>query len=227
MSKTLSFSVVATALLAWSSPALAHIHLTAPTSRYVDQKSGPCGSVTDARTENVTAFLPGQTITVTWDETVNHPAHYRISFDMDGQDDFADPVTQYDFYTNAAVLLDNIADSDGGSYSVDVTLPDVECTNCTLQLIQVMYDAAPYGDGNDLYFQCADLVLDPNANMPDAAPPVADAAVPPDAGSDAGMDGGGGDGGCCRVAGPRDAASQILLALATLLLLTRRRRAER
>lgn len=39
-------------------------------------------------------------------------------------------------------------------------LPDVECDNCTLQAIQVMYDKPPYvTPGNDLYYQCADLVL--------------------------------------------------------------------
>jgi MYXO-CTERM domain-containing protein len=49
-----------------------------------------------------------------------------------------------------------------------VTLPNVTCDNCTLQLIQVMYDKAGNGFGgkdsagkgnDDLYYACADIVL--------------------------------------------------------------------
>ena len=67
-----------------------------------------------------------------------------------------------DFYTNDAVLLDAIEDGDRSQreYSVMVTLPDIECDNCTLQVIQVMYDKTPYEVGkDDIYYQCADLIL--------------------------------------------------------------------
>ncbi|MCA9560948.1 MAG: hypothetical protein KC583_20510, partial [Myxococcales bacterium] len=51
-----------------------------------------------------------------------------------------------------------------------VTLPDVECDNCTLQVIQVMFDKPPQtSPGNDLYYQCADLVLRGDGPPP---PPV-------------------------------------------------------
>jgi hypothetical protein len=58
-------------------------------------------------------------------------------------------------------LLDGIPDTPGGGQSsVTVTLPDVECERCTLQVIQVMDDKPPYMvPGNDIYYQCADLVL--------------------------------------------------------------------
>lgn len=39
---------------------------------------------------------------------------------------------------------------------------DVDCDECTLQLIQVRYDAPPYTvgpDSTDMHYQCADIVL--------------------------------------------------------------------
>lgn len=169
-----------------AAPAAAHIQLMSPTNRYVDQKNGPCGKgATDARTNRVTVFEPGATITVTWRETIGHPGHYRISFDADGQDDFADPPMMQAYYSNPAVLLDQIPDQSGTQvYSVEVTLPDVECENCTLQVVQVMYDKPPYTvGGNDLYYQCADLALRRSGPAPDGGvPPPADAGMAPDAG---------------------------------------------
>jgi len=60
-----------------------------------------------------------------------------------------------------SVLLDAIPDTpSGGLSTVSVILPDIECDNCTLQVIQVMADKPPYTlGGNDLYYQCADIVL--------------------------------------------------------------------
>ncbi|MCK6548087.1 lytic polysaccharide monooxygenase [Myxococcota bacterium] len=150
--------------------AAAHIHLDAPIARGSDQKEGPCGRAGGTRTTNVTTFRPGETITVSWRETIDHPGHYRIAFDADGVDDLVDPASYDDRYTNAAVLLDGIPNEDDHEYSVEVTLPDVECSNCTLQLVQVMTDKAPYVIGtNDLYYQCADLVLAADGTTP---PPV-------------------------------------------------------
>ena len=64
-----------------------------------------------------------------------------------------------------------------------ITLPNMTCENCTLQVIQMMTDKTPYGDGNDLYFQCADIALRTNAPTPDAPLAVTDANG---AGGDAG-----------------------------------------
>jgi hypothetical protein len=72
--------------------AQAHISLDAPRSRYylltsdqADQtklKSGPCCVAGDKRTTNstlVTTFKPGETITVTWREIIQHPGHFRLA----------------------------------------------------------------------------------------------------------------------------------------------------
>jgi hypothetical protein len=159
-------------LLALSSTAHAHIQLVYPPQRYAEQKRGPCGRSVSARGQNVTVFEPGQTITVAWKETIGHPGHFRISFDDDGEDGFVDPAGYQDFNSAPTVLEDNISDSSCGDTSrVQITLPNIECENCTLQVIQVMTDKSPYGDGNDIYYQCADIALRPGGGAPSDPPP--------------------------------------------------------
>jgi MYXO-CTERM domain-containing protein len=171
----LKVSGALTTLLLVVSPsvAMAHIALTSPTPRYAQLKAGPCGKgATDARTTKISTFEPGAKITVTWNETIGHPGHYRIAFDPNGQSLFTDPSSFTDVAPRPGVLIDNIADKTGTqSYSQEITFPNIECNNCTLQVIQVMTDKAPYGDGNDNYYQCADIVL----ARADGGAPVADA----------------------------------------------------
>lgn len=159
-----AFPVLVFASVAVGAPAAsAHIALSSPLPRHVEQKSGPCGvGPNDARGDEVATFQGGETIMVRWTETVDHPGHFRISFDNDGHDDFGDPAGYDDFYSNPAVLVDEIADKSGPQqmYEQAVTLPLMSCDNCTLQVIQVMTDKPPYEVGtNDLYYQCADIVL--------------------------------------------------------------------
>ena len=148
-------------------------------------KSAPCGRPDGERGSEVYTYSPGETIKVSWVEYVGHPGYYRIAFDSDGHDDFKDPASirpagracgvgepncgAGDFYNNATVLIDDFGRHDdsphGKRYSVDVKLPDVECENCTLQILQVMteQDKAPYDpsaeNADDLYHQCVDLTL--------------------------------------------------------------------
>ncbi len=232
--------------------ASAHIALKSPVARSNDQiqlKTGPCGQTTNARTNNVTVFKPGQTITVAWDETVNHPGHYRISFDPNGTN-FPNPKSFVDVSGGVNVLVDGIADKSGLTpiaYTQQVTLPNVECNNCTLQVIQVMTDKPPYDPGptgNDIYYQCADLVLtNSDAGLPppsdggvivDAGPPI-DGGSKPDA--TFGADDGGvippssTDPGCtCATAPGRSegpSGGLALLNIAAVVAFTVRRRARR
>ncbi len=225
--KRLFSGLIALSLLP-ATAADAHIQLDFPQQRYADQKTGPCGRANDTgRGQNVTVFRPGETITVMWRETINHPGHFRISFDDDGQDGFADPAAYDDFYTVPSVIADDIPDINGGMTSLEITLPNIECDNCTLQVTQIMYDKPPYGDGNDLYYQCADLTL--SGTTPDAGP-TPDAAPTPDAGGqpgpDGGMDPGDPDEGCCQSGVDSLPGSGVLLilVLGVLPLVMRRRR---
>jgi len=153
----------------------AHIRLDYPTARYpapsIEQgqqlKQSPCGVTGDARTTDasrITQFKPGEKITVKWHESINHPGHYRIAFDPNGQSALVDPASYTDIQTAPPVLLDNIADRPDQTYAVEITLPNIECTHCTLQVIQLMTDKPPYViNTDDVYHQCADLVLKADA----------------------------------------------------------------
>lgn len=196
--------------------AAAHIHLTAPTTRTTSQKVGPCGATGSVRGANVTVLEPGSMLTVTWDETINHPGHYRISFDPDGQD-FTVPLSFTDTTQTENVLVDSIADRAGGAYTQVVQLPNMACENCTLQLIQMMTDKPPYGDGNDIYFQCADIALRPGGAGPDAGGNPGD----PDAGTGGG-DPGDVSGGCATSGSSSGPGLLVALGLAALFIRRRR-----
>jgi MYXO-CTERM domain-containing protein len=191
--------------------AAAHLALTDPPSREGGEvlKTGPCGRAGSTRGTNVTTYEAGQTIEIVIDEYIDHPSHYRVAFDVDGDDDFAEPVCVENCTTNGAtppvfaadttgtVLLDFIEDAGTREQRFTVTLPDVVCARCTLQVIQVMYDKRPYTiGGNDNYYQCADVVL--------VARPSDDAGVSTDAGSEP-IDAGASDAGA-RDAGRLEAA---------------------
>jgi uncharacterized protein (TIGR03382 family) len=202
--------LLVSALLAWPLSASAHIHLTAPLSRSDsvtgDQKGRNCGVLDQVRTNRITTFKPGETITVTWSEPIQHPGYFRIAFQPDGasfQVPAAGP-SPGNVCTNAGgstaacpaagvacghpplngndegpseggsiILKDRIPD---GTLSTQITLPNMECTNCTLQLIQVMHDKCPYtietpmnqDASDDIYFNCADIVLSNGAPGVDA-----------------------------------------------------------
>jgi len=148
--------LVLAGLLVATSTAHAHIALTYPTARTTtDLKEGPCGKAGSTRGANATTFQPGETITVEWDETVDHPGHYRIAFDDAGDDAFQNPINPDDNF--ASTMVDQIADKSGGHYTQQLTLPTTPCTTCTLQLMQIMTTAVPY---NSFYYQCADLTLE-------------------------------------------------------------------
>jgi hypothetical protein len=153
--------------------AWAHIDLLSPVPREHGRsrepnsnlKQGPCGQEVNGRTEDVTVFEPGATVTVTWTETTNHRSYYRIAFDADGDDAFPtfagtgrgaegiDPRGPCPV-DGQVILAYDMDDRSGGSHTIEVRLPDVECERCTLQVVQFMYDTTrPY------YFQCADVAL--------------------------------------------------------------------
>ena len=191
---------VLAALVLSTGTAHAHITMTSPAPRGTDQKAGPCGKAGSTRGSTSTSFAPGETITVEWDETVEHPGHYRISFDDDGND-FTNPNNPADNF--ATTLVEPIADKNAGHYTQEVTLPSTSCTNCTLQLVQVMTTTVPY---NSFYFQCADITIVGGDD--------------PGGGPDAGVGGGGGggdeppSGGCSTGSGT--GLGMILVALGVL-----------
>lgn len=235
-------------ILGLSTSAFAHIHLTNPLSRTDNvqgdpQKNGHCGDPAYSRAANptrTTVMPPGATLTITWAETIQHPGWFRIAFQPNG-DTFPLPPNgtgvgnfqaatesqtgMTDAATGAMILADMIPD---GTLSTQITLPNMECTNCTLQFIQVMTNSPPYervatqaAGNNDLYFNCADVTLQAGASMP-PDPMMPDAGVG-GGGDDAGTNNGGTTevtGGCSTT----NSSTTALFGLALLVGVRRRRR---
>jgi len=256
------FLALCAASMLWASGALAHIDMDTGAgdhhkSRYGRNsiKNGPCGLVGGERGDNVYTYAPGETITVSVNEFIPHPGYFRIAFDDDGDDDFEDPATidpenracgadetycgESDYYNNDTVLMDELEwdrtyPALGVAFEWEVTLPDVECDNCTLQVIQVMTEQgkAPYDpaedNADDLYYQCIDLVLEGSTGGDgDGAGGDGDSAVDGGAGEGAGGDEGSSDDGGCSVAtagSPASSTNAPLAALAVGLALFLRRR---
>lgn len=185
------------ALLA--APASAHIRLLEPAPRHLVEgfdtniKSCPCGAGASNRfcdverdgsdpnrsVERVSRFAPGETIVLRFEEYVDHAGRFRVAFDPDGAD-------HADFNANVLVDIPDPAGVTGntaeaGVWELAVTLPEMSCDNCTLQLIQAMH-----GDTESLvtdparlssYYTCIDLTLG-DAREP-AAPGSLDASAAP------------------------------------------------
>lgn len=113
-----------------------------PRSNSAGIKSGPCGPA--PRSLNPPTVQGGTDLLVTWEETIEHPGRYEIYFSEKNDENF--------------VLLATVADVQGGmlphQYSALVKIPNVNCSACTLQMIQVMTEN-PLNPS--LYFSCADL----------------------------------------------------------------------
>jgi MYXO-CTERM domain-containing protein len=221
-SRVLLSNAAALGALLITSSAFAHIDLIDPPARAhgtaangdmavdanTDQKADPCGQVVNGRTDRVTTYAPGETITVRVAEETNHDSYIRVAIDLDGDDDFVlrqpvAPATQFAPETQEVAqaaeealdtehLLSVFLESNttnGAVLEIPVTLPDETCANCTLQVIQLMYNT-----GQIYYHQCADIVIAEGGGTsgPDAG--AAGSANAGDAGA-AGAAGAAGSGG--------------------------------
>jgi hypothetical protein len=170
-----AFALSATLLAPRVAPA--HFLLRSPASWRVQnalgnpQKVGPCGDEgTAAATGAVTAFSPGETITLTLDETIFHPGHYRVALAVDDRGELPaePPVTVGATACGSVpimspplfpVLADGVlphTNAFSGTRSIQVTLPsNVTCAHCTLQVLEFMSNhAAPC-----FYYHCADISI--------------------------------------------------------------------
>jgi hypothetical protein len=160
-----------------------------PRSSSSGEKTGPCGATTPTTDASKRITLtPGQKFTVFWEETIQHPGHFRIAFSPDGQTGF-----------DQNVLLDNIVDNQSGQvdysnpttyhqFSATITVPSKLCESCSLQVIQVMTEN-PAMPSN--YYSCADIRI---SNTPGTVAPKVSPSSPPT--------GAGGDTGAAKPAAP-------------------------
>ncbi|HET9930270.1 MAG TPA: SCE4755 family polysaccharide monooxygenase-like protein [Polyangiaceae bacterium] len=148
------------------------------------QKSAPCGQsdpgAPATATGTVTAFRPGETITITIDETVFHPGHYRVLLATKSRSDLpADPpVTAGDTPCGSTaissapvfpLLVDGALKHTApfaGPQSIEVQLPsDVTCDKCTLQVVEFMSDHGLNNPGGCFYHHCADISIQPQGGQ--------------------------------------------------------------
>ena len=136
------------------------------------QKLGPCGNEGGGMaTGSVTTFRPGDTITVTVDEVIYHPGHYRVALAVDDQSELPPEPAVTPKAGNPCgsaviqerprfpILADNALPHTqpfAEPQTFTVTLPaDVTCTKCTLQVLEFMSShGAPC-----FYHHCADIAI--------------------------------------------------------------------
>jgi hypothetical protein len=187
-----------TALLPASSQA--HFKLLAPTSWLIEddkgdpQKAGPCGGTNadyGKPSYAITNVKGGSAVHIKIQETVYHPGHYRVALAVNSPNELpVDPKAMT--MTNdqgrvlsvsaevmspvaPPVLMDNLfphTAKAGALWETDVTVPNITCKACTLQVIQFMEQHPMNNPGNFTYHHCAVLHI-----TADPAKPV-DAAWP-------------------------------------------------
>ncbi len=138
-----------------STVTFAHTRLVFPTPRNNNAgiKTGPCGGF--SRSTDPTIVQAGQTITVSWEETVNHPGKFLFALSMGNDAGFqSNPLgTMIDTQNDGQTLH---------SYNMALTMPNVACDTCTIQLIQSMEENP---NAPTYYYSCADVKIVAN-NVP-------------------------------------------------------------
>jgi hypothetical protein len=182
-----SFSSVADAHFVLVSPAASLVQ-----NRLGDpQKIAPCGGVSanpgrgtpanpGTPSNAVTQLTGGSTLHLLIQETVFHPGHYRLALARAAAQLPTDPVvTTRDsdrgpWSVSAAiqdppmapVLADGLfahTERPMGLHEADVQIPNINCVNCLIQVIQFMAEHAKNADGDYSYHHCAvvNITADP------------------------------------------------------------------
>jgi len=164
----------------------AHFVLQSPDAAHVQgpygdpQKAPPCGDDGSAvATGMVTAYQGGDVLTITIDETIFHPGHYRVALAVNDMSELpAEPIVTpnetdcgtapIDAQPVFPVLADGVflhTEPFSEPQSIDIVLPtDVSCESCTLQVIQFMSNHGLNNPGGCYYHHCATISLTPGAS---------------------------------------------------------------
>lgn len=173
----------------------AHFKLLEPASWLVEddkgdpQKLAPCGGTLadpGTPTKAVTAVTGGQKLKIVVEETVFHPGHYRIALARKRNLLPADPaVKMHDTEKGPRSLSAAIAKArppiiaDGlwphtekptGKWETEITVPNITCDGCQLQVIEFMAEHPGVREGGFSYHHCAVLNI-----KADPAKPAEDA----------------------------------------------------
>ena len=187
-------SWLALGLIAFPSLSQAHFRLLAPASWLVEnqlgdpQKAAPCGGTNadfGKPTYAVTEVRGGSALHVKVQETVYHPGHYRVALAVNSPTELPlDPKAQT--MTNdkgaimsvsgeimnpvtAPVLADGLFQHSAKTdqpFETDVTVPNINCKSCTLQVIQFMEQHGANNPGQFTYHHCAVLRITADPGKP-------------------------------------------------------------
>jgi hypothetical protein len=171
-------------LLAALGVADGHFALIQPPSALATEDGGkgapPCGEGVDSNI--VTDVLGGHPLAIRLTEFVYHPGHYRFALSVNSRAELPqDPsVVQENGLSVSAsiqnpvrvpVLADGVFAHEAppsGDWQTSLTLPNLNCDRCTLQIIEFMAEHGANVGGGFFYHHCADLRIKTDASLPPA-----------------------------------------------------------
>ena len=157
------------------------------------QKLGPCGGTSATATKAANSGTPtnivtkvqgGQKLHIKLQETVYHPGHYRIALAVNSRAELPDdpPAVTRDSdkgpwsvsapiqtSVKIPVLADGLwphTSKSAAPWETDVTLPNITCAKCTLQITEFMAEHGFNKDGGYYYHHCADLQITADPSKP-------------------------------------------------------------
>jgi hypothetical protein len=171
----------------------AHFKLMEPASWIVEddrgdpQKAGPCGGTNadyGKPTYVVSQAVGGSKLHVKVQETIYHPGHYRVALAVNSPNELpvdpkattettdrgprslsAEVMSPIQMPVLADGLFVHTAKVDS-PFETDVTLPNISCKRCTLQVIQFMEQHGVNNPGNFTYHHCATLQITADPKKP-------------------------------------------------------------
>jgi hypothetical protein len=182
-------------------PTVAHAHfrLLEPASWLIEsdrgdpQKAGPCGGTnTDYGKPSymISKAIGGSKLHIKVQETIYHPGHYRVALAVNSPTELpVDPEATTETTDRGPrsisakiqnpvqmpVLADGLFVHTAAAttpWETDVTLPNITCKRCTLQVVQFMAEHGVNNPGNFTYHHCAELQITADPKKPiDAAWP--------------------------------------------------------
>jgi hypothetical protein len=172
----------------------AHFRLLAPASWLAEnqlgdpQKAGPCGGTNadyGKPTYAVTDVRGGSLLHVKVQETVYHPGHYRVALAVNSPTELPlDPKAQTMTNDKGAIMsvsaeiMSPVAPpvlADGlfvhtakvdMPFETDVTVPNINCKSCTLQVAEFMEQHPVNNPGQFTYHHCAVLHITADPGKP-------------------------------------------------------------
>jgi hypothetical protein len=172
----------------------------------------PCGPVADSNV--VTPAQGGHPLDLQIDEMIFHPGFYRVALalnspaelppdnvviDKDGNVLPPDSIglsdtAEYEATAMFPVLADHLWPHDTPDqelFQTQLTLPNVNCDKCTLQVIEFMSNSNSNAGGGYFYHHCANLKITADPALPAFVPPVSSGGAPSGGSANGGTPNGG------------------------------------